>query len=52
MNLGNMYYTGIGVTKSLEKARELFSLAAERDDSAKELLKVVEEELAKGSTSE
>ncbi len=51
MNLGNMYYTGIGVPKSLEKARELFSLASETDESAKELLKVVDEELEKGGNT-
>ena len=51
VNLGNMYYTGLGVTKNLERARELFGLAAEIDDNAKELLKVVDEELKESGNS-
>lgn len=44
-----MYYTGLGVNKSLEKARELFALAAETDENAKKLLDVVEKELKEDS---
>lgn len=43
-NLGNMYYAGLGVAKDRDKAKELFKLAAEADENAKEILKVIEEE--------
>ena len=39
-----MYYSGLGVAKDKEKAKELFRLAAESDESAKEVLKTIEEE--------
>lgn len=39
-----MYYTGLGVAKDVNKAKELFKLAAEVDENAKEVLKVIEEE--------
>lgn len=39
-----MYYAGLGVAKDRGKAKELFKLAAEADDSAKEVLKAIEEE--------
>ncbi len=44
VNLGNMYYTGLGVDKDRGKAKELFKLAAEVDENAKKILKVIEEE--------
>lgn len=37
-----MYYTGVGVAKDKAKAKELFKLAAESDDNAKEVLKSIE----------
>lgn len=39
-----MYYTGVGVAKDRVKAKELFKLAAESDDNAKEVLKSIEKE--------
>ena len=39
-----MYYAGIGVAKDREKAKELFKLAAEKDENAKGLLEFVEAE--------
>ena len=39
-----MYYTGLGVEKDKGRAMELFKLAAEVDDNAKEILKTIEAE--------
>ena len=44
VNLGNMYYSGIGVAKNREKAKELFQLAADTDENAKGLLEMIKEE--------
>lgn len=44
MNLGNMYYNGMGVDKDLEKAKELYTLAAETDKNAATLLKELMEQ--------
>ena len=45
VNLGNMYYCGVGVAKDLGKAKELFALAANRDKNAAELLAKIEKEI-------
>lgn len=47
-----MYYAGLGVAKDREKAKELFKLAAESDESAKEVLKTIEEEERKEKLEE
>ena len=39
-----MYYLGMGVVKSKEKAKELFKLAADTDENAKGLLEQIESE--------
>lgn len=39
-----MYYDGMGVAKDRAKAKELFKMAAERDENAKSLLEWVEKE--------
>ncbi len=50
VNLGNMYYNGLGVTKDRSKAKELYRMAAESDSNAKLLLEELEmeEEKEKG----
>ena len=42
VNLGNMYYNGLGVLKSRQRAKELYTLAAETDKNAKLLLEELE----------
>ena len=42
VNLGNMYYNGLGVLKSRQRAKELYSLAADLDRNAKLLLEELE----------
>ena len=42
VNLGNMYYNGLGVTKDRWKAKELYRLAADKDDNAMALLEEIE----------
>ena len=42
-----MYYNGLGVTKDLNKAKELYKLAAEKDKNAEQLLKELEIEETK-----
>lgn len=44
VNLGNMYYHGLGVTQDKSKAKELYSLAAAMDKNAKALLEELEGE--------
>ena len=44
INLGNMYYTGVGVEKDVVKAKELFHLAAQQDGSSAKYLEMIEEE--------
>lgn len=44
VNLGNMYYTGMGVVKNRDKAKELFKLAADSDENAKGLLELIKAE--------
>lgn len=44
LNLGNMYYNGMGVQKDVAKAKELFRLAAEQDEACASYLRAVEEE--------
>ncbi len=44
VNLGNMYYNGLGVTKDKDKAKQLYKLAADRDKNAKALLVEIEAE--------
>ena len=52
VNLGNMYYNGLGVTKDKAKAKELYKLAADRDKNAKALLEEIEaEEKKEGGNS-
>lgn len=38
VNLGNMYYNGLGVVKSREKAKQLYEIASASDDNARLLL--------------
>lgn len=42
VNLGNMYYSGLGVPKSRERAKQLYKMAADRDRNAKLLLEEME----------
>ena len=42
VNLGNMYYNGLGVTKDKTKAKELYKWAADKDKNAKALLEELE----------
>ena len=42
VNLGNMYYNGLGVSKDKTKAKKLYKLAAEKDKNAKALLEELE----------
>ena len=44
VNLGNMYYHGLGVTQNKSKAKELYRLAAAVDKNAKALLEELETE--------
>ena len=44
VNLGNMYLCGVGVAKDVAKAKELFALAADRDENAARLLEKIEKE--------
>ena len=44
VNLGNMYYNGLGVTKDRRKAKEMYRLAADKDKNAKTLLEEIESE--------
>ena len=44
VNLGNMYYHGLGVTQDKSKAKELYNLAAAKDKNAKALLEELEGE--------
>lgn len=52
VNLGNMYYNGLGVSKNKTKAKELYKLAADKDKNAKALLEEleIEEKKAKGES--
>ena len=45
VNLGNMYYNGLGVERSRQRARELYQLAANSDDNARLLLEELEQEM-------
>ena len=42
VNLGNMYYNGLGVSQNKEKAKELYRAAADKDKNAKALLEELE----------
>ena len=42
VNLGNMYYSGLGVPKSRQRAKELYQVAAGVDDNARLLLEELE----------
>ncbi len=44
VNLGNMYYNGLGVAKDRSKAKEQYRMAAESDSNAKLLLEELEME--------
>ena len=44
VNLGNMYYGGVGVAKDKARAKELFELAAEKDEQAKKFLEIMKKE--------
>ena len=44
VNLGNMYYSGLGVEKNWDKAKELYRAASATNENAKLLLKELEEE--------
>ena len=44
INLGNMYYNGLGVEKDWERAKELYRRAAPTNKNAAALLKEVEED--------
>ena len=49
VNLGNMYYNGLGVVKSRKRAKGLYRAAADSDNNAKLLLEELEmEEKEKG----
>lgn len=39
-----MYYGGVGVVKNIERAKELFKQAAEKDEHAKGILEMLEAE--------
>jgi len=43
VNLGKMYYNGVGVPRDISKAKDLYRLAASTDNSAKALLQEIEE---------
>ena len=47
INLGNMYYNGIGVERDISKAKELYSQAAKTNKNAQLLLQELEEEMAR-----
>ena len=51
VNLGNMYYHGLGVTQNKAKAKELYKLAAVTDKNAKALLEELELEEQKEKES-
>ena len=42
VNLGNMYYNGLGVPKNRDRAKQLYKMAAESDKNAKLLLEEME----------
>ena len=42
VNLGNMYYHGLGVKKDLKKAKELYQKAAPKNHNARLLLEEIE----------
>ena len=44
VNLGNMYYSGMGCKIDIAKAKELFRLAAQQDKGCAEYLQLIEEE--------
>ena len=44
INLGNMYYNGLGVEKDWDRAKELYRQAAPTNQNAAALLKEVEED--------
>lgn len=44
INLGNMYYNGLGVEKDWNRAKELYRQAAPTNQNAAALLKEVEED--------
>lgn len=52
VNLGNMYYNGLGVSQDKVKAKELYKLAAEKDKHAKALLEELEAEEKKAKEKE
>lgn len=52
VNLGNMYYNGLGVLKSRQRAKELYQLAADVDTNAKLLLEELEIEEKDGGGSD
>ena len=47
VNLGNMYYQGLGVEKDWTRAKELYRAAQGADKNAKVLLEELEQEEAK-----
>ena len=51
VNLGNMYYHGLGVTQDKSKAKELYKVAAAMDKNAKALLEELEAEEQKEENS-
>lgn len=50
INLGNMYYNGLGVEKDLQKAKELYGKAAKTNKNAQLLLQELENEIGKHNT--
>ncbi len=46
-----MYYNGLGVAKDKQRAKELYTMAADRDKNAKALLEQIEAEEKKAKES-
>lgn len=44
VNLGNMYYQGLGIEQDIEKARQLYKRAAPKHRNARLLLEELEQE--------
>ena len=51
VNLGNMYYSGLGVQQDRQKAKELYRAASATDQNAKLLLEELELEEQKEEES-
>lgn len=52
VNLGNMYYNGLGVVRSRQRAKELYQAAAPSDKNARLLLEELEMEEKEGEGGE